>query len=134
MLTQVINIAIAFTLPTLINGNTQHSSCTNVQIQVQVEQGKHQEINNNTIIYRPVNAIYLTVRCQCTNGNGIPTWLLPSGLVSSCNNQSVGICIMNVNKRQQQKITFQSLKKEYSGYYKCHSDSIFTGFSLIVFG
>ena len=97
-----------------------------------MEQGKHQQANNNTIIYRPVNAINLIVECQCTNGTGIPTWSLPSGLVSSCNNQSVGICIMN--KTQQQKITFQRLKKEYSGYYKCHSDSIFTGFNLIVFG
>jgi len=68
------------------------------------------------------------------NGNGIPTWSLPNGLVSSCNKQSVGICIVNRLQLQQQKITFHRLKIEYSGYYKCHGDSIFTGFSLIVFG
>ena len=121
----------AIMLPLLVDGRTQQSTCANVQMQLKTQEEKYQPIANGTSIYRPINATSLIIRCQCDNGSRIPSWLLPPGYTledtsSKCLN--VGMCIIN------QTLSFLLLKREHSGYYKCHFNSSIKGFILHVIG
>ena len=129
----IIAIAIplflsAIALPLMVDGQTQpsDSSCSNIQLQVKVQRGKYEPINNNITIYRRFKTKGFTMRCQCTNSeNEIPMWSLPSDDLLKCKEGKV--CPMNT-------LSFQQLKKKHSGYYKCHINSISMGFNLLVVG
>ena len=117
----------AITLPLIVDGQTQpsHSSCSNIQLQVEVQRGKYELINNNITIYRRFNTGF-TMRCQCINSsNEIPMWSLSSDDLVKCKK---GVCPMN------HTLSFPMLKKKHSGYYKCHINSISMGFNLLVIG
>lgn len=116
-----------------MNGQVQHSPCTDIELQVETLGKSYQSITDNATIYRPVNATDLIMRCRCTNGNEIPIWLLPitSGFFA-CNNQSTGICTTNQTEWQQIKLPL--VKKRYAGYYNCSTDLVSIGFNLFVFG
>ena len=73
------------------------------------------------------------MRCHCVNKSQVPSWSLPADYIltdslASSECLDVGICIMN------ETLTFQQLKRNHSGYYKCHVNSISVGFLLNVIG
>ena len=120
---------LAITLPLLVDGSTEWSSCTNIQLQEETQPGQHKTIANNTPIYRPLNDQNLTITCQCVSDDRIhPFWSLPRNLITSSICSDVGICITN------QTLLFLSLKERHGGYYKCHVNSSFKGFILHVIG
>ena len=96
--------------------------------------GEYKPITNNTTMYRPIDATNLTMRCYCVNErHQFPSWSLPAGYTltdslasSAC--LRVGICIMN------ETLSFIRLKRNHSGYYKCHANSSLAGFTLHVIG
>ena len=112
----------------MVDGQTQpsDSSCSNIQIEVEVQGGEYEPINNTITIYRRLNTQGFTMRCQCINSeNEIPMWSLPSDDLLKCKTGKV--CPMNT-------LSFPALKKRHSGYYKCHINSISMGFNLLVIG
>ena len=119
----------------LVNGDIQ-SSCSNLgTVEVKTQNGKYEPIPNNTIIYRSIDVTDFATRCQCDNNTIIPSWSLPAGstlanLFGSHSSKCLDdrTCIMN------NSLSFPSLKKEHSGYYKCHGNSNYTGFTLRVIG
>ena len=124
----------AIILPLLVDGLTQPSSCTNIQLQMKTQMGEYKPIINNTIMYRPINATNLTMTCHCVNeSHQVPSWSLPPGntlIDSSASSEClhVGICIMN------ETLSLIRLKRIHSGYYKCHVNSTSMGFTLQVIG
>ena len=91
--------------------------------------GEYEFITNNTSMYRPINATNLTMRCHCVHeSRQVPSWSLPGTLTTSYECLHVGICIMN------ETLSFLQLKRNHSGYYKCHVNSTSIGFVLHVIG
>ena len=92
--------------------------------------GEYEFITNNVTMYRASNTEDFTMRCQCINNESENlTWSLPSdNLLSSSDCKLDEICLID------QTLSFRSLKQQYSGYYKCHVNSIFIGFNLLVIG
>ena len=92
--------------------------------------GEYEYITNNITIYRQIDTDNFIMKCQCINNkNVIPTWTLPSdNLLGSSDCKRNRICLMN------QTLSFPLLKRLYSGYYKCHVNSISIGFNLLVIG
>ena len=119
----------------LVNGDIQSSCSSTPIVEVKPQNGKYEPIPNNTIIYRSINATGFAARCQCDNDTIIPSWSFPvdstlanlfGGNISKCLDNRT--CIMN------KTLSFPSLKKEHSGYYKCHGNSNYIGFMLCVIG
>ena len=114
----------------MVNGLTPSSSCTNIQLQMETLVGQYESIINNTSIYRPIKATNLIMRCHCVNeSHQVPSWSLPAGhtLTDSLTSPEclhVGICIMN------ETLSFLQLKRNHSGYYKCHINTTSIGFTL----
>ena len=91
--------------------------------------GECESISNNITIYRKLDTDNFTMKCQCINSkNVIPTWTLPSDSLLDSSDCKDRICLMN------QTLSFPTLKQKYSGYYKCHVNSISIGFNLLVIG
>ena len=93
--------------------------------------GEYESITNNTSMYRPIDATNLTMRCHCVHeSHQVPSWSLQADhtltTIPEC--LHVGICIMN------ETLSFLQLKRNHSGYYKCHVNSISVGFILNVIG
>ena len=114
---------------------TPSSSCTNIQLQVETQMGEYESIANDTSIYRSIKATNLTMRCHCVNkSHQVPSWSFPADhalLIDSLTSSEcldVGICIMN------ETLTFQQLKRNHSGYYKCHVNTTSIGFTLHAIG
>ena len=105
--------------------------CNGIQLQVGILRGEYESITNNITIYRQIDTNNFTMKCQCINSeNEIPTWTLPSDnlLLSSPDCKHNRICLGS------QTLLFPSLNRSYSGYYKCHVNSISIGFNLFVIG
>ena len=114
-------------MPLLVNGET-NSSCSNIQIQVVVQRGEYESINNNITIHRRINTVGFTTRCQCSSSeieNPIK-WSLPSDDLINCKHGEM--CSMD------NTLSFPALKRKHSGYYKCHINPISMGFNLLVIG
>ena len=128
------NFLSAIILPLLVDGLTPSLSCTNIQLQVETQMGEYESITNNITIYRPIDATNLTMRCYCIKeSHEIPSWSLPADhtLTNSLTSPEclhVGICIMN------EILSFLQLKRNHSGYYKCHVNSTSMGFILNAIG
>ena len=101
---------------------------------MKTQMGEYKPITNNTTMYRPIDATNLTMRCHCVNeSHQVPSWSLPAGYsltdsLASSECLHVGICIMN------ETLSFLQLKRNHSGYYKCHINSSSIGFILYVIG
>ena len=129
-------IISAIALPLLVDGQTpSSSSCTNIQLQVETQMGEYKSITNNISMYRPINATNLTMRCHCVDeSDQVPSWLLPAdhtltdSLATSDQCLHGQICIMN------ETLSLLQLKRNHSGYYKCHVNSTSMGFTLNVIG
>ena len=103
------------------------SSCSNIQLQVGVQRGGYETINNNNVtIYRRINTKGFTMRCQCNSSEiDIPMWSLPSDDLLNCKHGEM--CPLHT-------LSFPELKRKHNGYYKCHINSISMGFNLLVIG
>ena len=92
--------------------------------------GEYESITNNITIYRQIDTENFIMKCRCVNSKHvIPTWTLSSDdLLGSSDCKRNRICLMN------QTLSFSPLKRLYSGYYKCHVNSISIEFNLRVIG
>ena len=127
------SIYIAITLPTLIDGQT--SSCTSLRIEVETTSGDYEHVITGSSIYRPINATNLTMRCRCTDGNGVPHWALPGFIrPSPCNNQtSDEVCFEEQSKWHQ--IRFLTVQKVYEAFYICFIGHVLEkSFNFLVYG